>query len=388
MAFFGLFNNKQTNIPSAPKEPLQSMFSTSYGNVGKGNLTLPVITSYNNDQFIRFPLGDNLYPQLINQMYKTSSMNGAIIDFKALSIIGGGFILESPDKSAKAKIDEYTFIKQNRFNKLMRQLTHDLVLHGRICVFVHNINGKIRLERVGPERIRNNAKFTMFTYSDDWFRNYNKKDYLPYRPGIEGTSLFYYTIDSVAGQDYYPLPAYTSALNACQVAGDIPFLYKQNMINSSFPSGMITVARTFQSQEEINEFKATVESGKGPQEAGRLIAFAGGNDSELPKFTEIPTSQNDKLFLDARLMIQDEICTAHMVAPIIMGIQTPGKLGSGNELEAAYASFEKTIVMSHRIMMEEVGDELLFIAGIPSTLKINDFKIVDGEVINKTKTLI
>jgi hypothetical protein len=70
-----------------------------------------------------------------------------------------------------------------------------------------------------------------------------------------------------------------------------------------------------------------------------------------------------------------------------MGIRVSGSLGNGNELVESYNIFEKNVVMPLREMMEEVADELLFIAGINSTIKINNYQIIGEEIVDKTNPI-
>ena len=57
-------------------------FSTPFGRVGDANLSLP----YVNGRFQiagYIPFGqDNMFPELLNQLYYTSPLHGAIVDFK------------------------------------------------------------------------------------------------------------------------------------------------------------------------------------------------------------------------------------------------------------------------------------------------------------------
>src|SRR6476659_2024196 len=106
-----------------------STFSTPFGKIGNANLSLPYIRSYSGSEpWVRFGL-DNLYPQVINQMYYTSPLNAGIIEFKSNAVIGGGYELISTDKTAKAKVEEYTFLNLNHFEDLTEELTKDLIMH-------------------------------------------------------------------------------------------------------------------------------------------------------------------------------------------------------------------------------------------------------------------
>lgn len=381
MGFFN-FNKKDKVVGN---EPLYSSFSTPFGKIGDGNLSLPYVRAYGSEPYVRFG-NDNLYPQIINQVYYSSPLNGSIINFKANAAIGGGFEINSLDTSALQKVNEYTFIKKNKFNKLVRQITKDLIMHGRICIIIDPTKKDISIVRVGPEKVRVNANKSIYTTSDDWSRQINMVEYPLYNPSLTTKSMFIYEIDGDAGQDIYPIPQYCSALNDAYLDGEIPYLQKSNIINSIFPSFMITLAKKFGNQDEINTFKETINKAKGAPEAGRIMTFVANSPDQLPKIESIPVNGNDKIFDSTTQRVDANLCRAHSIDPLLMGIRVSGSLGSGNELQQSYTIFEKNVIMPLREMVTEVCDEILAIGKLNSTITINNYQIIGDIIVDKTKT--
>ncbi len=382
MAWYN-FNKKQTTVVTTQDGPLYSQFSTPFGKIGEGNLSLPYVRGYGSERYVRFG-NDNLFPQIVNQMYFNSALNGSIINYKANATIGGGYELISNDTSAIQKVKEYTFIKKNKFSKLMRQLTKDLIMHGRVCVIIDPTVKDISIKRVGPEKVRVNISKTLYTISDDWARSVGMYEIKPYYVGCNEKTLFVYEIDGDAGQDIYPIPQYCSSLNDAFLDGEMSYLQKSNIINSIFPSFMIKLAKKFGSQDEINQFKDTINKAKGAPSAGRIMTFVANSPDQLPTIETIPTNNNDKIFDSTLQRVDANICRAHSIDPLLMGIRISGSLGNGNELQQSYTIFEKNVVMPLREMMEEVGDELLFIADVKSSVKINNYQIIGEEIVDKT----
>lgn len=382
MAWYN-FNKKQTTVVTTQDGPLYSQFSTPFGKIGEGNLSLPYVRGYGSERYVRFG-NDNLFPQIVNQMYFNSALNGSIINYKANATIGGGYELISNDTSAVQKVKEYTFIKKNKFSKLMRQLTKDLIMHGRVCVIIDPTMKDISIKRVGPEKVRVNISKTLYTISDDWARSVGMYEIKPYYVGCNEKTLFVYEIDGDAGQDIYPIPQYCSSLNDAFLDGEMSYLQKSNIINSIFPSFMIKLAKKFGSQDEINQFKDTINKAKGAPSAGRIMTFVANSPDQLPTIETIPTNNNDKIFDSTLQRVDANICRAHSIDPLLMGIRISGSLGNGNELQQSYTIFEKNVVMPLREMMEEVGDELLFIADVKSSIKINNYQIIGEEIVDKT----
>jgi len=89
-------------------------FSTPFLPVGRGNLTLPYVNGrYDTNKEVRFGT-DGLYPELLNQMYYSSPLHGAIVDYKTNAVIGGGFALSTDKMTAQEKLELYTFEKKNQ----------------------------------------------------------------------------------------------------------------------------------------------------------------------------------------------------------------------------------------------------------------------------------
>jgi len=384
MAWYN-FSKKEEVLVSG-SDTLYSTFSTPFGKIGEGNLSLPYVRCYGSEPYVRFG-NDNLFPQLVNQMYYVSPLNGSIINFKTNAVIGGGYELISADQSALQKVKEYTFIKKNKFNKLMRQATKDLVMHGRVAFIIDPTGKDVSIKRVGPEKVRTNANKTIFTISDDWSRSINMYEIPAYTPALQCKSLFVYEIDGDAGQDYYPIPQYCSAMNEAFMDGEIPYLQKSNIINSIFPSFMLTIAKKFGSQDEINQFKETVNKAKGAPNAGRIMTFIANSPEQLPKIETIPMNANDKIFDSTSIRVDSNICRAHSIDPLLMGIRVSGSLGNGNELQQSYTIFEKNVIMLLREQITEIGDELLMMANIKSTITINNYQIIGDEIVDKTNPI-
>jgi hypothetical protein len=380
MNIFNFFKSKKETV-TEKVTPMISEFSTPFGKIGDGNLALPFVRAYSHTEpYIRFGT-DNLYPQVINQMYYTSPLNGGIINFKTNATIGGGYTLESITKTAKEKVNEYTFLKRIKFDKLCKSLTKDFIMHNRIALLICNKNGQKYITRLSPDTVRINYYKNTITVCEDWARNVNICTYPVYNPAIKEDSVYYYELEGDAGQNSYPIPSYCSSLNWCFVDGQMSYLQKSNLINSIFPSFMITMAKKFESDVEARQFKDTIEKAKGAPEAGRIMTFVAEFPENLPTVTTLPQNNNDKLFIETVTNLEANICRSHSIDPLIMGIRVSGKLGSGNELVQAYSIFEKNVIMPLRSEMEDIFNDIMLIGGYPSKIKINEFQIIDTQII-------
>jgi hypothetical protein len=136
-----------------------------------------------------------------------------------------------------------------------------------------------------------------------------------------------------------------------------------------------------QSEEEKNVLRSTIDKMKGAANAGKAVAFFANSSDQLPKIESIPTNQNDKLFQEASGLNTEQICFAHTIDPILMGVRTTGSLGSGSDIKQAYVIFEKNVVMPLREQVSDIFNEILRIARINADFRINNFQIINETIV-------
>jgi hypothetical protein len=358
-------------------------FSTPFFKIGKGDLGKPFISSwYTVSGIVQFG-SENLYPQILDQMYYTSPMHSGCLEFISRAAIGGGFEYTIPPVTGVEKVDLYTFEKRNKFKKIFRYLPIDFLIHKRVCMLIRkDVNGKfVSMTKLNPATIRNNQTVDKFIYCNDWSRRTGLIEYNKYTPnGKDLESLWVYQAETV-GQDTYPLPSYISVLNDVFLDGEISYLQKSNIQNSIWPSLSIRVPKMFESDAEREAFKQGLIDNSGASGAGKIIIMQGQGFDNTPEVTSIPTNQNDKLFDSTIENILNKICFAHGINPSIMGIKVAGGMGNSEELQMSYSIFEKNVIMPLRDELTDIYDELLDIAGVKNSIQINDFQIIEKSII-------
>jgi hypothetical protein len=151
------YNNLFKTASKGPEvvEGYQS-FSTPFMPVGKGNLTLPVVDPrYNANMWQNFGV-DNLYPEMLNQMYYSSPLHGAIVDFKTNAVIGGGFALKTDLLTTVEKLELYTFERKINLKHIVKAITKQLIIHNRVYFKIcYGPNKKItKIINISPEKVR------------------------------------------------------------------------------------------------------------------------------------------------------------------------------------------------------------------------------------------
>ena len=382
MAWYNFFS-KQSEATGIEVVEGYHSFSTPFAKVGGANLALPYVNGrYQVAGYIPFGQ-DNLYPEILNQMYYTSPLHGAIVDYKVNAVIGGGFNIITDKLSNEAKVELYAFENKIKLKKIAPIVTKQLILHSRVYFkLCFNDKGKLtKIDNISPEKLRRSRDGKTYFICEDWASRIDVLEITPYHPlNKEYEQLFMYELPCI-GQDYYPIPQYSSALNFAFLSGELSYLAKSNIQNAVFPSFAMMFPKRPQSEEEKNILRRTIDKLKGAENAGKAVAFFANSAEQMPKIESLPTNSNDKLFQEASGLNTEQICFAHTIDPILMGVRTTGSLGSGSDIKQAYVIFEKNVVKPLRECVQDIFNELLHIAKVEGELKINNFQIINETIV-------
>ena len=378
MGLLGKF--KQANNVQVVESGYQS-FSTPFLKVPGNNLSLPFVDKrYTTLGYVRFG-ENNLFPQELNQMYYMSPLHGAIVDFKTNATVGGGYSFDESKLTDMEKVLLYAFGKKIGLKKTLSAITKDIILHDRCYFLIELKGGKTHnVKRISPEKVRVNVDRSLYAVNEDWMYQMEIKTYPPYHPECkDGCFILAYEAHSV-GQDFYPLPQYSSALNFAFLSGELSYMHKANIQNSIFPSFAMMFPKKPQGPEEMQLIKDTVDRLKGAQNAGKAVAFFANNKESLPELVNVPTNSNDELFKGTSELCTEQICFAHTIDPILLGVRTSGSLGSGSDIKQAYVIFEKNTIIPLRETVKDVFDSLLKAVGINTHIEIVNYQIVNETI--------
>jgi hypothetical protein len=389
MAWYDIFRAKKEEAVEIISSNYDA-FSTPFLKVGGANLSLPYVNGrYTTSNWIPFGQ-DNMYPQLLNQMVFSSPLHGSIVDYKTNAVIGGGFELKTANATPKDLLELYTFEKKIKLKKTARIITEQLVVHNRVYfrLFFDDKMKMTRAENVSPEKVRKGRNKNQYFICEDWSTRIDVQEIKRHHPSCtDREQLFVYEVECL-GQDFYPLPKYSSALNFAFLSGELSFFAKSNIQNSIFPSFAIMFPKRPQSEEEKNVLRQTIDKLKGAQNAGKTAAFFANSQEQLPKIESIPTNSNDKLFQEASGLNTEQICFAHTIDPILMGVRTTGSLGSGSDIKQAYVIFEKNVVMPLREQVQDIFNEILHIAKLSvAEFQINNFQIINETIVERDERM-
>lgn len=358
-------------------------FSSPFLRVGKGNLSLPYISSnYTGaNGYVRYD-SSNLFPNTLRQLYHTSPLHSSIINFTKNAIVGGGYEIQLYDDSGVNKVNLYKFEQKYKLTKLVNSLTKDSLMFDTNIFLIKNdeFGNAIHFERIPLDEVRWNKYKTRFWICEDWSTNINIKEYGEYKRNSPNNCGIFLNI--FENEDLiYPVPSYASAANWMFLDGESSFLHKSNIQNSIFPSTVFLFPKKPQSEEEKQQYIKTLSNAKGAGEAGRALAFFENGKEQLPEIQTIDTSNNDKLFLQTDERTDSKICQAWSIDPILLGIRVSGKLGSGSDIQQSYKIYEKNMILPKRSMVEESVNDILQIFNINGSFAFNNYTIIGEEIV-------
>jgi hypothetical protein len=387
MGFFDRFKTTKQESPEMV-EGYQS-FSTPFLKIGAGNLSLPYVNGrHQTSGWIPFGEG-NLFPSVLNQLVYSSPLHGSIVDYKTNAVIGGGIELRTTTTTPQELLELYTFEKKSRLKKTVRITTEQLIVHNRVYFKLY-FDEKMklsRIENVSPDKVRRGRDPQNYFICDDWASRIDVMDIKKHHPTCtDRCQLFVYEVECL-GQEWYPLPKYSSALNFAYLSGELSYFAKSNIQNSVFPSFAMMFPKRPQSEEEKNVLRSTIDKMKGAANSGKAVAFFANSADQLPKIESIPTNANDKMFQEASGLNTEQICFAHTIDPILMGVRTTGSLGSGSDIKQAYVIFEKNVVMPLREQVSDIFNEILKIARINADFRINNFQIINETIVERDEKM-
>lgn len=372
--FFNKNNKKQENIQV---ETSSHAFSGYRYEMPKDS---PVVINYNNrgTNFVSFGNDGytHNYPSLIQQSFYENSTHARCINIVCDLAYSGGWQFDEYDElNVLSKKDLKSFEKANNLSNMIKDMIYYYRLHNRINIKVtKSNNGKLSFKVIDPACIAYNFDKSIFTYSIDFINGSQKKEFKVYNEGCApGEYMIEY--DGRADKYYpYPAPKWISAIKSINIGAAIPDFHIANLDNSVNPSLVVKKLTGKETIEERNQFVNQLRKGKGKEKTGHIIYLTYKNPENEPKIEQLQPNKNDELFKELRESSISDICIAHGINEIIIGIQTPGSLGSGREMELHYNLMKLSIVDEIIGHINYVVNDLMLMCNLPANFTLNTSK--------------
>lgn len=353
------------------------------------DLTNPWIENYNG-KYINFGQ-DNLYPNLLNDLYNRSSLHSAIVEFKKQSIIGNGFTIDDAGLEASGKLELAQFLNfvngKDSLEELLEQVVMDYLIHGTVYIKLYWNSDKsklLRIERIEPSKLRIGVDKTdvedinRYYYNFDWnnYGQYKTTEYPAFDIKSDNKVEIIRFINDNPTVNWYTLPDYSSGTNWMHLDAEVSDYHKSNIENSINPSMALKFYKLPANEEEkrgiLNNIKRNFQ---GASNTGRAMVFFADGKETAPDIEPIQVSNIDKQFSITADQIQRNICYAHRINPMIMGLKTPGSLGNSTELDVSFEIFNKTVIQPAQRDIEAIIKKILTLKKLPVQIKLNEVEL-------------
>jgi hypothetical protein len=351
------------------------------------DLSQPFVDDYYSRGFNFVFFGeDNLYPQILNQLYISSPMHQACCNFKKYSLVGNGYEWEGYDALAVAeKIKIKQFESMSGLPKGAAKIALNWIKHGRVIALVHyskEYKKYTHFKLVDPENIRN-AHLGLFSdnpshyfYSRDWSLSSAQLTLTPYSVGNTDEWQVVEIKNEVGGFRAYGMPDWASSANWQKVGADIALLHKSAIENGIQPSVIYKYPYIMSPDERTVWEQGMRKNAKGAKNYGRAMKVEAQSKDMLPEVDVVSTTDNHALFEQTSKEYKEEVAISHNLDPALMGVRVAGSLGNQDEKEFAAEQFKKLWVNDNRQTIEDFLNHLATICGVGVKLKVNETDIL------------
>jgi len=384
-------------VPVQPERESYQGFDVIFGNT-KYNKSLP--KEYYYGRYIWYGK-DNLFPQRLNELYESVSLHSAIVDFKKLMICGQGYTIEGEDTLPAA--DKVKLVGIKRFieedtplQEFIENITLDMIIHSTVYIKLHWNEDKTRLikcERIEPSKIRLGIdlkypeKIKTYYYSFDW-RDTGRfviKEYEPKSANTKNKCEIWRIIKKSPATLFYTVPSYAASSNWLELDAKIPIFHKSNIENSVNPSKAIFFYSKPANDEARREIVRNIErSYSGEENTGKAMVFFFDGRENSAEIQTIQPDSLDKQFKETAVEAARNICYAHKINPLILGLKDGSSMGNPKELLNAYEIFKTNVIEPARKDIEGIVNQIIKWKGLNVEFKLNNVELFQNLIENNT----
>ena len=320
---------------------------------------------------------DNLFPQYLIDLYKSSATHNALCTSIAYMIFGDG--VQADTLEARLKIEEWGLQDE------VRKACLDLKIQGGFALeVVYSIDrttiAKVRhcpFENIRSAEVDDKEKVNFYYYSKDWsdkscepevVRCFDPSDAVDYPVQILYVKPF------SPGSYYYPKPDYIGSIDYIELDKEIGKYHINNIKNGLAPSFTIHFKNGVPAQEERLRIRNDIERQlAGATNAGKFIVTYSDSPDRKPDFEPFPLSDADKQYQFLSTEVSDKIMVGHrVVSSAMFGVKTAGQLGNTQELEIASELFDRQVIKPYQRIVKSALESIFIAAGTPTVVSVEE----------------
>jgi hypothetical protein len=365
-----------------------------FASLEMNRVELPRLRETSNFKFINYG-EDNLYPQYLVNLTRTSALHRTLIENKAKLVAGADILVNgTPLKDWVNTLSGPTAIRINNLiynskyplRDWLKKTAKDFEIFGAYSselIWSKEFEYVKILKHIDTSKIRSgvmnkNGEIEKYFYSRDWAR-WNTKDMTPISVfDIENNQDYnqiIYKREYNPDLDYYTEPSYIGGLTYINLDSELGLFNLAHIQNGMNPGLVFKVPFQFKSNEEKNAFMMEFMSHfKGARNNKNPLILAKNGDQtwEIDK-VDVPNFDSQLIALGD--FILQELIFAHRITNgALVGLLVPGKLGGVNseELEYSMKQFNKFVIEPSRLMLEETIEDVLRTHNLEVEIKIVD----------------
>jgi len=318
---------------------------------------------------------DNLFPQYLIDLYKSSATHNALCTSIAYMIFGDGVQADTLD--ARLKIQEWGLDDE------VRKACLDLKIQGGFALeVVYSLDrttiSKVRhcpFENIRSAEVDEDENVEFYYYSKDWSDKRCETEVVrAFDPeeAVEHPVQILYVKPFSPGSYYYPKPDYIGSVDYIELDKEIGKYHIANILNGMAPSFHLAWSNGTPSAEERRKIRNEVERQlSGARNAGKFIMTFSDQPDRKPSFEAFPLSDADKQYQFLSEEVVAKIMVGHRVtSPMMFGVMAPGKLGGGLELKTAEEIFKSEVINPYQLIVTRSLQSVFNAAGTPATVTL------------------
>ena len=328
---------------------------------------------------------DNLFPQYLIDLFKSSATHNALCTSIAYMIYGDGVQADTLD--ARLKIQEWGLQDE------VRKACLDLKIQGGFALeVVYSIDrttiAKVRhcpFENVRSAEVNEDEKVDFYYYSKDWGDRRQEPEVIHAfdpKAAVEHPVQILYVKPFSPGSYYYPKPDYIGSINYIELDKEIGVYHINNIKNGLAPSFTIHFKNGVPAQEERRKIRNDIERQlAGATNAGKFIITYSDSPDRKPDFEPFPLSDADKQYQFLSTEVSDKIMVGHrVVSSAMFGVKTAGQLGNTQELEIASTLFDRQVVKPYQSIVTQALESVFLAAGTPAVISVVEVEPMTPDV--------
>jgi hypothetical protein len=357
------------------KQPTKFVFDTA--KIKFADSVIPIINKFSGKKHIKFGSKDD-YPKYLTYLYNKSAIHAAIINGKAVYIVGNGLTPE--DQSNLVAVEFLKKANENEsWDEVVKKAGIDIEKYGGFYLqCVPKLGGGFNYYNLTYINCRSNIEGSEFGYrKENVYGTYEDWKYYPsFNTTNKEASIFFYKENN--GAVCYPLPSWVACANWIESDIEVSKATLTKALTGFSATKMLSFFGTQPTEEEKGIITQKLKNKfNGSEGETTLINFIVDKE-QAPQVDDLGTNDLTKEdFTAIDNLITSKVFAGHSVPhPLLFGIQQAGKLGNSSELKIAFDIFKNTYANSKQRVLEKLVSKFAAVAGVNSKFKIKDIEPV------------